>query len=449
MPSKNRVIWREGLFIKPQHFQQQQRHSDYVLHSRISSLMGYGYGFRTLTINHELLKLGRIGISIASGTLPDGTVFDIPHQDLAPKPLDVANVYDAASQAIYLALPMMNDAINEVSAGDAAAGGAIRYRELRSEVRDLHTDGGDSSEMLLAQLAPRLMQGSEDLSAYTVLPLCRIKEKRPDGGLVLDEDFIPTCTTIQVSTRLKEFMDEVEGTTVERAKLLAERIGSPGQQGIADVAEFMMLQLFNRAQPLFTHYSYQQELHPEAFYRLLVQTCGELRTFTDESRRAGQFPVYNHDNLTASYQPLMMAMRQALSTVLTPRAISIQLRVQAHGIRVATINDRELLRSAEFVLAIRAQIPQEQLRRQFVQQTKITSVEKIRDLVSVQLPGVPLVALSAAPRQLPYHAGYTYFMLDQQSPAWQAIQQSNAIAFHVSGDFPELDMQFWAIRSNA
>ncbi|EIS75040.1 hypothetical protein YPPY72_4140 [Yersinia pestis PY-72] len=210
----------------------------------------------------------------------------------------------------------------------------------------------------------------------------------------------------------------------------------------------MMLQVFNRTQPLFTHLAHQAILHPEAFYHQLVQTCGELRTFTDESRLAGTFPVYNHDNLTDSFQPLFLAMRQALSTVLTPRAISIQLHMQAHGIRVATINDSDLLRSADFVLAVRAQIPQEQLRRQFVQQTKITSLEKIRDLVSVQLPGVPLVALSAAPRQLPYHSGYTYFMLDLQSPVWKEIQQSNAIAFHVSGDFPDLDMQFWAIRSS-
>lgn len=99
-------------------------------------------------------------------------------------------------------------------------------------------------------------------------------------------------------------MDEVEGTLVERAQLLAKRIGSPGQQGIADVAEFMMLQVFNRTQPLFTHLAHQAILHPEAFYHQLVQTCGELRTFTDESRLAGTFPVYNHDNLTDSFQPL-------------------------------------------------------------------------------------------------------------------------------------------------
>ena len=28
---KNRVLWREGMFVLPQHFQQQQRHNDAML----------------------------------------------------------------------------------------------------------------------------------------------------------------------------------------------------------------------------------------------------------------------------------------------------------------------------------------------------------------------------------------------------------------------------------
>ncbi|MFW0767432.1 type VI secretion system baseplate subunit TssK [Trabulsiella odontotermitis] len=447
MPTRNRVIWREGLFVKPQHFQQQQRHNDYLNDVRMTLLQRYGYGFYSLVLNQEVLKLGRIGITSAQGIMPDGTLFDIPYQDLLSPPLDIGPMHEPGSRDIYLALPLVNEAINEIGTTESSVRN-VRYREVMADVRDLHSEEGDVSTLMLAQLAPRLMQGHEDLSAWTVLPVCRIKEKRPDGALVLDEEFIPSCLTINVSAPLRMFMDEVQGTLVERARMLAERIGSPGQQGIADVAEFMMLQLFNRLQPVFTHLSYQRLLHPEIFYTHLVQGCGELMTFTDESRLPGTFPVYNHDNLTETFLPLILLMRQALSTVLTPRAISIQLRMQAHGIRVATINERELLSSAEFILAIRAQLPQEQLRRQFIQQTKITSIDRIRDLVSVQLPGVPLVALSAAPRQLPYHSGYTYFMLDKQSPAWKDVLQSNAIAFHVSGEFPELDMQFWAIRGN-
>lgn len=57
MSSRNRVIWREGLFIKPQHFQQQQRHSDYALHARLSALSDYFYGLQSLAINEDYLAL--------------------------------------------------------------------------------------------------------------------------------------------------------------------------------------------------------------------------------------------------------------------------------------------------------------------------------------------------------------------------------------------------------
>lgn len=32
---KNKVIWQEGLFALPQHFQQQQRHCEYLLTRRL------------------------------------------------------------------------------------------------------------------------------------------------------------------------------------------------------------------------------------------------------------------------------------------------------------------------------------------------------------------------------------------------------------------------------
>lgn len=54
--------------------------------------------------------------------------------------------------------------------------------------------------------------------------------------------------------------------------------------------------------------------------------------------------------------------------------------------------------------------------------------------------------MPTAPRQLPYHAGYTYFMLDNQSAGWANVQHSSGFAFHIAGDFPDLEMQFWAIR---
>jgi type VI secretion system protein ImpJ len=56
--------------------------------------------------------------------------------------------------------------------------------------------------------------------------------------------------------------------------------------------------------------------------------------------------------------------------------------------------------------------------------------------------------MGAAPRQIPFYAGATYFELDRNSPHWQQMQSSGGFAIHVSGDFPELKMELWAIRGS-
>ncbi|PJG57730.1 type VI secretion system baseplate subunit TssK [Aeromonas cavernicola] len=443
MSSRNRVIWREGLFIKPQHFQQQQRYADYALQARLSALSDYFYGLQSIVINEDYLSFGRISLVGATGILPDGTVFNIPNDDVLPAPLEITDA-SVANQKVYLALPLSVAGVNEVSEGGHIA---TRLQADRQDVRDLHSEGGDVASLEVGRVSLRLMLEREDRSAYASLAIARILDKRAEGGLVMDPNFMPCSISVSAIPTLKRFLGESAGLVAERARSLSQRIAAPGQQGVADVAEFMMLQLLNRAQPQLAHLSRLGTLHPERLHEALVQLCGELMTFTDESRLPPEFPAYRHEDQQVSFEPVMLALRQALSTVLSPRAVSIQLRKHQYGVMVAVVNESELMTSAEFVLAVRARMPQEQLRKQLLQQTKVASSDKIRELISLQLPGIPLLPLPVAPRQLPYHAGYSYFQLDRQSPAWKMLAISNTLAFHIAGDFPELDMQLWAIRS--
>jgi type VI secretion system protein ImpJ len=77
---------------------------------------------------------------------------------------------------------------------------------------------------------------------------------------------------------------------------------------------------------------------------------------------------------------------------------------------------------------------------------KLGPVEKIRDLVNLALPGVPVQPMPVAPRQIPFHAGFVYFELDQSNELWGQLKSSGGIAMHLAGDFPGLAMEFWAIR---
>jgi type VI secretion system protein ImpJ len=126
--------------------------------------------------------------------------------------------------------------------------------------------------------------------------------------------------------------------------------------------------------------------------------------------------------------------------------VPIPLEERQFGIRVAVMRDPELVKSATFVLAVNAQLPAENIRSGFPRQVKIGSVEKIRDLVNLQLPGIGLRPLPVAPRQLPFHAGFTYFELDKGSEYWAQLATSAGFAMHVAGEFPGLQMEFWAIR---
>ena len=99
-----------------------------------------------------------------------------------------------------------------------------------------------------------------------------------------------------------------------------------------------------------------------------------------------------------------------------------------------------------FVLAVRADVKDDVIRSRLPAQIKIGPVERIRQLVNAAMPGIVIKPLPVAPRQIPFRSGYTYFELDRHSEFWKELQQSGGFALHLGGDFPGIEMEFWAIR---
>lgn len=105
MSSRHPVIWYEGLFVKPQHFQQQARAAEAAVQQRLNSLNDTLYGFSELALNSEYLSFGKIALTRARGIMPDGSVFDIPTDQAPPTPLEIADS-SAANQTVFLTLPL-------------------------------------------------------------------------------------------------------------------------------------------------------------------------------------------------------------------------------------------------------------------------------------------------------------------------------------------------------
>jgi type VI secretion system protein ImpJ len=444
MSWESKVVWGEGLFLQPQHLQQQERYFERLVRSSTAGLRPFAWGLVKLDLDKDMLTLGKFALRSAVGILPDGTPFSIPDQADHPRPIDLPET--ARNAVVYLMLPSRQPGGVETAPVDQVETVA-RFVTAEHEATDSNAGYQSVATVPIGKLRLRFALEYEARAGFAAVGLARIVEVRPDKSVMLDENYIPPVLAADASDVLAGYLNQVQGLLHHRAEALAGRVSETATRGAAEIADYLLLQICNRYEPILTHMAASaSQLHPETFYTLALGLAGDLATFTETRKRPVTFPPYRHDDLHATFRPVMAALRQALSAVLEQTAVSIALQERKFGIRVGPILDRSLVTDATWVLAVKAQMPAETLRRNFPNMVKIGPVEQIRELINVALPGIAVRALPVAPRQLPYYAGTTYFELDRSGPYWAALTRSGGIALHVTGDLPGFEVECWAIR---
>ena len=444
MALTSKPLWLEGMFVRPQHFQQHDRWLEHLVERRTAPLSPFGWGIVEIAFDPGLLDLGQIGLAACRAVMPDGTVVDVP-VDPAPPTRPVPAT--AAGARVLLAIP-----VRPRDGAEVATDAAPDRRFAARGVSVRNTTASDREPVELTVAAPRLaiVFEGEPVDERVVLPIARIGDIDPAGKVRLAANFIPPCLAYGASARLVAVINEVRALVRSRVEALGERADpSRATAESAGLVDLLVLSIVNGADALFAHLAAVPSLHPEVVYRELVRLVGALSAFDTARRRAPALEPYRHDALEASIDPILAALHQALEVVVERHAVPLPLQERGYGILTATIADRTIMQpGTRFVLMAIAAMPADQLRVQLPATMKIGAVEQIRDLVNLQLPGVPLKSLPVAPRELPYMSGAVYFELDQSAELWRSIPRSSAFALHVSGDYPDLHLEFWAIRAD-
>jgi type VI secretion system protein ImpJ len=437
------VVWTEGQFVLPHHLQQQARYIDTQITQRGLMLTHYGWGFTEFYIDEQYLALGKVVLSRACGIMPDGTLFEVGHGqeglqfDVEPR---------TTNRTVVLSLPIAHEG-SSLCRDEETKGLSTRLVAHSVSVRDNNAGKTKEKSIVCGKLDLRLMyQEDTDLSGYVSMPIVEIIECKQGKGVLTNKEFLPTFLHLSASSTLSGYLKEVIGLVSYRANQLASRVGNAGTTGTAELADFMLLQCLNRIEPTLKHLDKSLHLHPEKFYRTLLSLVGELSSFVEHSKRPGELPEYKHADQHAAFKGLMGHARLALSMVLEQHAVELPMQLRKYGIIVSPIHDRTLLATASFVLVVKADMDQDTLRNSLPKQLKISSVEQIRDKVNLHLPGVKIQSLPVAPRQIPFHAGKSYFRLDVTSDELAQFELSGGFAFYISGTFPGLSLQFWAIK---
>ena len=440
-----RVIWSEGLFLRPHHFQQLERYFENLLDSRMGVDGSVRNGFIKLNIDHALLMQGKVHVSSAVGLFADGTPFELPSDTCQLTPFNVPE--GTRDQVIYLSAILRRTGTKAV-AFDPRDNAARRTRYAAVDAKVADNVAGFDAEADLKVGALNLSIGSQDSldGLMTSLPLARIIERRGDQ-VVLDTKFVPPLLDIAAHPRAQSWLDELHGLIKQRADALAGRIGGAATSGVGDTADFLLLLICNRYEPLLAQLRQTSPLHPIQLFLEMLKLAGECATFGRENRRPPELPAYKHAAPTECFEPVVEEIRRAMTAVLDQTAVRIPLKDIGKGVFRADIPDPRLISSGFFVLAATSQMPTERLRSAIPAQVKIGPTEKLRDLVMLNLPGIKLDVLQYPPRQIPFHANFSYFQLEATNPLWQPIEISRAMGLYVAGDPPGLEMQLWAIRA--
>ncbi len=439
----SKVVWGEGLFLRPHHLQQNDRYLEHFTRTRVRHVTPYPWGFSHIEIDRDLAQQSKFSVRRAAGVMPDGTPFDIPTDSPLPEPIDVPAT--AAGQIVWLFLPIAAPNTREVDSKDAESAslyfsGAETFIDSTASLR-IEQEIDVAYPRLSFELRKTAKPGFAGLAIARVV---EVTEKT----IIFDEKFAPPMLICSAHPVLTGWLDRVIGWVEHKLEELSRYAADPTSGGGLQSVDYFVLQLLNRWIPQLRHLRSSTFVHPERLYSELLQLAGELATFATQDRRARAYAAYDHDNLETVFAPVLRDIQDYLSARLGRRAIRLEIIERAQNAFISTIRDRSLFRNASFVLEVAAERSLTEIQHQVPQLFKVGPNTKMNEIVHAHLPGVPLVHLPTPPPQIRAITDHVYFYLDRKSPLWPEFSTANAIGMHFSGDWPNLQLELWAIMED-
>lgn len=438
MTDKNKVVWSEGLFLRTQHLQQQDRYVEAMVRGAMQSSPLQNYGFRSLTLDSAALEAGRVGIETAQGIFPDGTPFSIPETMDAPAAVPVTA--KSESGLVALAIPLETPGTATIDPAHAEPGGA-RLRGVMVTVRDAIRGGAAAEEIEVARLAPLIVLPEEEAAGHTSLPIARIDGLKSDGAVALDDGFLPPGLVTAAAPWYGQFAKEVV-TGLDR---IAEAHGGLVLGGAGrSVENLLILEMANTARPRIAHMLASDLFHPAEFFLELAGLAGRMATFGSNSRRLTEFPVYDHTDPQPAFEALADTLRSLILSLRHVEPKSRVLPVARHSKNVwkVRIDNPELIKSSRIVLRVGSDMSEEMMRKIFADQATVGAADEFEKLWKSRLPGIPLRPLHSQPREIPYDGDRLCLELDRKSEHWSSLLDAPGFVIGVSGKLdtqPEID----------
>ena len=437
----SKVVWSEGLFLRPHHLQQNDRYLEHLVEKRVRHVTPYPWGFSQLEIDRDLAQQSKFAVRRAAGD--DAGRHAVRHPGRQPDPRS-----DRRAGRRGWPDRLADDADRCAEHARSRRGQRRQRQPLYPRRRDIHR-----------LRPPRCASRRRSTSPIRGWPSNCARRQSPATSGSASRASSRCATRRSCSTRsscrrcwsARPIRSSTAGSTASSAGSTTSSRSLRATPSIhrraagCRASTISCCSCSTGKSPCSNHFQRSGYVHPERLYEELLRLAGELATFATPERRArrlsGLRSRRSRKRLRAADArhpgfperaarpprdpPRNHRARAERVRFADPRPFAVPQRdVRARG-RGAPAAGRNPER---FPAPVQGR-PQHQDERDRARQS------------AGRAAGASADAAAAYPR----HHRSRLFLSRPQVAAVARVQQRSSIGMHFSGDWPELELYLWAI----
>lgn len=441
-----KILWGEGLFLRPQLFQQQDGYHESRLNRMSRLLQPYAWGIQHLKIDKPSLAQGTLRLLEVSAVFPGGEMYAAPEGATLPPALALQDLPVGVSEVTaYLALPRLAPYGRNLTASNTTAN-AGRYEQANEQTPDLFTDAAEGEVAYLIP-AVRLLTEDQAQDAFEVIAVARLK-RSSTGGFEVDDQYMTPSVNLDAMPNLQLKLRQLLEALSAKVQGMQETHREPSKDIVefraGDIASFWLLHTSNTACASLSHLFQHPGLHPERVYQELLRLAGALLTFS-KTHQLADLPPYEHTNPGPGFNTLFSIIHALVDTVISARYFSIPLVQVKPAYHQGRLDNERIDASATLYLGVAAEMAGTELAEAVPRTVKLGSPDIVEKLVTSSMPGVTLSYTPVPPSAIPVRPGMLYFAVEPRGAIYDQMLKSQTVTVFIPNGLPELKLELIAL----
>jgi len=430
------VLWSEGMFLRPHHFQAADRYWGELISTGNRFDHPCGYGISRLTVNTESLQNNLLDLVGLSARMKDGTLLEteIGHVDSVDLKTRLGNIAPPKVLQVFLAIPQDSEGQGNTANTPTAVKRYLSFdREVADEIR-----GDNRQSVPSRRLNYRILLSTDDCSGFHLLPLLQLlPSSGTTGKYRIDPEYFPPMLEVASWSEMKGLLGDLRSFILGRLKTIGEVVKhrgiSLGSTIEGDAQKLWLIHCMNQAASELECLALAPGIHPLVAYTYLCSIVGRCSIFGPDMIFAG-VPQYDHDNLGPIFRKLCEMIRGLINNVRDDEVVQRMFQGSGRGMSVS-IQPEWLGPEWDWYFGVKP-LNFEREKVSSVMEKGLVwvlgSAELVESYFTAKRGGLSLTKeVREIPRSLVGRGNWSFYQIKTETDAWKRVAMDFSIAMRI------------------